>query len=166
MRENKGNFLFRKKKKIEPSFMLQWKRYPFINSEQDTGLRCTREWPQILCETGLLLLFTRRTPRLCRAHVYLSVYAHRTCISVYVHTDRISVYVHRYLHIEHINSFRGRDTSGDRLSLECWSAHCTVQEDLVWGLSRALGDCLMTLNNPLKQTPPYAWGEQPQGSSG
>lgn len=73
----------------------------------------------MLCEAGLLLLFTRRTPRLCRARVCLSVYAHRACVSVYVHTDCMSVYVHRYLHIEHINSVRGRDTSGDRLSLEC-----------------------------------------------
>lgn len=30
MRENKGNFFF-SEKKIESSFMLQWRRYPFIN---------------------------------------------------------------------------------------------------------------------------------------
>lgn len=69
--------------------MLQWKRYAFINSEQDTGLRCTREWPQ-MCSV-------RRTP----ATIY-NTYSSAT-------EAHVSVYVHRYLHIEHINSFKGTD---------------------------------------------------------
>lgn len=57
MRENKGNFLFPEKKKIEPSFMLQRRRYPFINRVNATtgsGLRCAL-WH------GLGLLFTKQT---------------------------------------------------------------------------------------------------------
>lgn len=49
MRENKGNFFFQKKK-IEPSFTLQWKRYPFINRVNRHGPEVHRGWPQMRCE--------------------------------------------------------------------------------------------------------------------
>lgn len=142
MRENKGNYFFFRKK-IEPSFLLQWKRYPFINSEQDTGLRCTGEWPQ-MCSVRK----RRRTASIYNTHS-----------SATWREAHVSVSVHRYLHREHTKSFRGCCHVG---TVCLWNAeaHTAPCRRLWFGTCLCpLGHCLMTLRVSWDNTPPYAWGQ-------
>lgn len=63
----------------------------------------------------------------------------------------MSVYVHGYLHIEHINSFKGTAVKWEPAVFGMLKHTLLAQQGLVWGASVSPRALLDDTNSPLKQ---------------